>query len=146
VTDYKRPDFVLSSVASITAAFLSRNGVAQDEIPDLIRLIHASLSKLGSMPKEAKAVANQPPAVPIRKSVRSDYIICLEDGVKRKILTRHLRTLYGMTPDQYRAKWNLPSDYPMVAPNYSAVRSRFARDNGLGKSRGDRANAKPTRE
>jgi predicted transcriptional regulator len=99
-------------------------------------LIHSVHSSLKNVETAAPAVQEEPqkPAVPIRKSVHPDYIICLEDGKKLKMLKRHLRTTYDMTPDEYRAKWNLPPDYPMVAPNYAAQRSDFAKKIGLGRS------------
>lgn len=126
---------LLSLTATVTAAYLSKNPVPLAQVPDLIRTIHASLGSIGSA-----VTANTPapaeagkPAVSIKKSVTSEYIVCLEDGKKLKMLKRHLRTVYNMTPDQYRAKWNLPADYPMVAPKYAEQRSVFAKRIGLGK-------------
>ena len=131
---------LLEETTGIVAAYLGNNHVATSEIPTLIRSIHAALATLGQ-PAEPEAAAKPTPAVPIRKSVMPDYIVCLEDGRKLKMLKRHLRSTYGMTPDEYRAKWKLPADYPMVAPNYAARRSQFAKDIGLGRTR--RADPEP---
>jgi predicted transcriptional regulator len=104
------------------------------ELPALIESVHAALAKAASGKAEESA-ALQAPAVPVRKSITPDSMICLEDGLKFKSLKRHLRTAHGMTPEQYRAKWNLPSDYPMVAPNYAKTRSELAKGIGLGRRR-----------
>ena len=125
---------LLEETTGIVAAYLGNNHVATSEIPTLIRSIQAALATLGQ-PAEPEAAAKPTPAVPIRKSVTADYILCLEDGKKLKMLKRHLRSTYGMTPDEYRAKWKLPADYPMVAPNYAARRSQFAKEIGLGRTR-----------
>jgi predicted transcriptional regulator len=118
----------------IVSAYVTKNSVQRTELPALIASVHAALATLGSgaekSPKEALA-----PAVPIKKSITPDYMICLEDGRKFKSLKRHLRTAYGLAPDQYRAKWGLPSDYPMVAPNYARARSELAKTMGLGQRR-----------
>src|SRR3954462_11696920 len=131
---------LLEETTSIGAAYLGNNRVATSEIPALIHTIHEALAMVGH-PAEPEAAARPTPAVPIRKSVTPDYIVCLEDGRKLKMLKRHLRSTYGMTPDEYRAKWKLPADYPMVAPNYAARRSQFAKDIGLGRTR--RADPEP---
>jgi predicted transcriptional regulator len=120
--------------AEIVSAFVSNNSVTTAELPGLIASVHAALARL------AAGAVEQPkpelkPAVPIKKSVTPDQIICLEDGKRFKSLKRHLRTAYSMTPDEYRAKWGLPSDYPMVAPNYAAARSALAKNMGLGQKR-----------
>ena len=104
-------------------------------IPEVISLVHDALRQLGQPVAPEKEP--QRPAVPIRKSVTAEYIVCLEDGRKLKMLKRHLRSTYGMTPDEYRAKWNLPADYPMVAPAYAEKRSEFAKAIGLGRSRSE---------
>src|SRR4051794_40248185 len=127
---------LLEETTGIIAAYLGNNHVATSEIPTLIRSIHAALATLGQ-PAEPEAAARPTPAVPIRKSVTPDYIVCLEDGRKLKMLKRHLRSTYGMTPDEYRAKWKLPADYPMVAPAYAEKRSEFAKAIGLGRSRSE---------
>ena len=122
---------LLALTTDIVSSHVSNNGVPVSELPQLIRQVYATLAALG---KESEPVADRPePAVPIRKSVTPDFIICLEDGKKLKMLKRHLRTNYDMTPEEYRAKWGLPPDYPMVAPNYAAQRSAFAKKIGLGK-------------
>jgi predicted transcriptional regulator len=124
----------LGNVAKIVAAYLSKNQVSLGALPEVIRTVHnALLGQAGHA--VAEPTPPQAPAVPIRKSITPDFIICLEDGRKLKMLKRHLRTMYNMTPDDYRAKWNLPPDYPMVAPNYASARSQFAKDAGLGRGR-----------
>ena len=121
--------------AKVVAAYVSNNPLPKGDLPDLILAVHSSLARLGSEPEQAvPQVEAKPPAVPIRKSVTPDYLICLDDGKKFKSLRRHLRLL-GMTPEQYREKWKLPSDYPMVAPNYAAHRSALAKKIGLGQIR-----------
>ena len=125
---------LLEETTSIVAAYLGNNHVATSEIPTLIRTIHEALTTLGQ-PAEPEVGAKPAPAVPIRKSVTPDYIVCLEDGKKLKMLKRHLRSTYDMTPKEYRAKWGLPADYPMVAPSYAARRSQFAKEIGLGRTR-----------
>jgi predicted transcriptional regulator len=120
----------------IVTSFVSNNSVPRSDLPALIEAVHTALKSLAERGEVAAAVVDPPePAVPIRKSVTPDYLICLEDGKKFKSLRRHLTTL-GMTPEQYREKWNLPSTYPMVAPNYAAQRSALAKNIGLGQSRG----------
>lgn len=119
--------------AEIVAAYVANNSVAVGELPGLIANIHTALQRLGA-PTEEPASKPQP-AVPIKKSVTADFIVCLEDGKKFKSLKRHLRTRYDMTPEDYRQKWGLPADYPMVAPNYAAARSELAKTMGLGQQR-----------
>jgi predicted transcriptional regulator len=117
--------------ASIVAAYVGNNTVAAEELPDLIRLVHASLSDVAG----GETVADQPkPAVPVEKSISDNFLTCLEDGKKFKSLKRHLRTAYDMSPEEYRAKWDLPADYPMVAPGYSRQRSKLAKKMGLGRA------------
>ncbi|MFS4439429.1 MucR family transcriptional regulator [Paracoccaceae bacterium GXU_MW_L88] len=123
----------LGYTADIVAAYVSKNPVSTQELPDLIAAVHERIEALGK--GDPGAAAKQEPAVPIKKSVTDDYLICLEDGRKLKMLKRHLSATYGMTPDQYRAKWGLPSDYPMVAPNYAKKRQRLAKEIGLGRKR-----------
>lgn len=124
---------LISATAQIVAAYLSRNNLPVSDIPALVTLVHASLSDL---PAENPYAADKgrEPAVPVKSSVMADYIICLEDGKKMKMLKRYLKTAYGLTPEQYRKKWNLPPDYPMVAPNYAKKRSSLAKEHGLGRS------------
>ena len=122
--------------ADIVAAYLSKNSVQAGDLPGLISTVHGSLASLGQPKESAEPPAELlRPAVPIKKSVQPDHIVCLEDGKKLKMLKRHLSTSYGMTPDQYRTKWGLPSDYPMVAPNYAKTRSELAIQIGLGRGR-----------
>jgi predicted transcriptional regulator len=116
----------------IVSAYVSHNALSVTDLPKLIADVHSALKGLKSEPAPAP-VEELKPAVPVRKSIAPDYIICLEDGKKFKSLKRHLRTHYEMSPEDYREKWGLPADYPMVAPNYSATRSRLAKDNGLGR-------------
>src|SRR6185437_8161743 len=125
----------LQLAADIVSAFVSNNSVPVADLPALIGNVHAALNTLAS--GSAQQVVEEPkaPAVSIKKSVQPDYIVCLEDGKRFKSLKRHLRTTYNMTPDQYRAKWGLPHDYPMVAPNYAAARSELAKQLGLGQKR-----------
>lgn len=130
MTDQTNPSEILSLTAKIVAAHVSKNAVPVDELPTLIRSVHASLSGLD---RGSDAAAERPqPAVPIKRSVTADYLVCLEDGKKLKMLKRHLKTAYNMTPEQYRERWGLSPDYPMVAPNYARQRSRLAKEIGLG--------------
>ncbi len=131
---------VLRMAAEIVSAYVSRNPVAGDQLADVIKTVHSSLSKLREGGTRAGAAAPKP-AVSVRRSVTPDYLICLEDGKKLKMLKRHLRSTYNLTPDEYRAKWGLAADYPMVAPNYAAQRSAFAKKIGLGRKRKDRGGA-----
>jgi len=124
-------DAILKQVTEIVTAYLSKNVLPPEEVPGLIRSVHATLGGIAGA--EVPPRETREPAVPIKKSVKADYIICLEDGKKLKMLKRYLRARYNMTPDQYRAKWGLPADYPMTAPNYAAKRSEFAKKFGLGK-------------
>jgi len=130
--------------AEIVSAYVSNNSLPTSELPALLQAVHASLVQL--LTGQAVAVetpARKEPAVPVRKSVTPDFIICLEDGKKFKSLKRHLRGAYSLTPDQYRAKWGLPSDYPMVAPNYAKTRSELAAQMGLGQKSGKASARKP---
>lgn len=120
--------------ADIVSAYVSNNSVSSNDLPVLINNVHSALLRVGGGAADAPAEAPKP-AVPMKKSVTPDYIVCLEDGKKFKSLKRHLRTQYNMTPEQYRDKWNLPIDYPMVAPNYARARSELAKEMGLGQQR-----------
>jgi len=126
---------LLRMTADIVSAYVSKNVLPSQQIPEVINTVYSSLTGLGSGPRETPAEPLKP-AVPIRKSVTPEYIVCLEDGKKLKMLKRHLRSTYNMSPDEYRARWGLPPDYPMVAPNYAAQRSEFAKRIGLGRSSG----------
>ena len=125
---------LLTLTTEIVSSHVANNTVAVSDLPNLIDNVFSTLSRLGV---DAKAeVPKQEPAVSVRASIKPDYIVCLEDGKKLKMLKRHLMTHYNMTPDEYRSKWNLPNDYPMVAPNYAAQRRTLAKKIGLGTKRG----------
>lgn len=122
----------------IVSAYVSNNTVSAAEIPNLINQVYAALSRVTGKPGESPAEPLKP-AVSVKKSITPEHIVCLEDGKKFKSLKRHLRTQYNMTPEQYREKWGLGADYPMVAPNYAAARSQLAKQMGLGQQRRRRA-------
>ena len=125
------PASILGFTVQIVSAHLSNNPIETDRLPSLIRAVYQSLSTVAEPePQPAPALT---PAVPVKKSVFPDYIVCLEDGKQLKMLKRHLKSSYGMTPAEYRTKWSLPSDYPMVAPSYAAKRSSLAKEIGLGR-------------
>ena len=132
---------LLSLTSDIVAAHVSNNAVSTTELPSLIETVFAKLSQLGGAP--AEPAVQQKPAVPIKKSVHDDYLVCLEDGKKLKMLKRHLKTAYDMTPEEYRAKWGLSPDYPMVAPSYARKRRELAKKIGLGRKPTGRGKAKP---
>lgn len=117
---------LIDLTAKIVAAYIQNNAIDRTQVTEIIGSVHASLNKISG--QQLEVVEQQKPAVPIRHSITPDYIICLEDGKKFKIMKRHLTTAYGMTPAEYRRKWNLPPDYPMVAPNYAQARSDYARE------------------
>ncbi|MBP2232286.1 MucR family transcriptional regulator [Azospirillum agricola] len=121
---------LLSLTTEIVAAHVSNNTVALTDLPTLIEQVYKSLANVGTEPVVAEE--RPQPAVPIKKSVTPDYIVCLEDGKKLKMLKRHLKTAYNMSPEEYRDRWGLPTDYPMVAPNYARQRSSLAKQIGLG--------------
>lgn len=125
---------IVAMTADIVSAFVSANSIEMQEIPGLIEAVHGALQSV-AVPVEEKPAMDQVPAVPVKKSVQHDFIICLEDGKSFKSLKRHLRTRYGMTPDEYRMKWGLPADYPMVAPSYAEARSILAIEKGLGRKK-----------
>jgi predicted transcriptional regulator len=127
-TDY------IGLTAEIVSAYVSNNTVASADIPALINQVHSALLRVSSGETQPSTESLKP-AVPVKRSINPDFIVCLEDGKKFKSLKRHLRTQYGMTPEQYREKWSLPADYPMVAPNYAAARSQLAKQMGLGQQR-----------
>ncbi len=130
MTDENNREEILAYTSEIVASYVSNNTVSAADIPNVIEQVYKTLSSLGA---EGGVHADRPqPAVPIKKSVTPDFIICLEDGKKLKMLKRHLKTAYDMSPQQYRERWGLPADYPMVAPNYAARRSKLAKDIGLG--------------
>jgi predicted transcriptional regulator len=131
---------LITLTADIVAAHVSNNSVAVNDLPQLIQNVHGALSGLGDQPIVPEVKPE--PKVPVRSSVKPDYIVCLEDGKKLKMLKRHLMTHYNMTPDQYRQKWGLAADYPMVAPNYAEQRRTLAKSIGLGTKRKRTARAK----
>jgi predicted transcriptional regulator len=136
-------EFLATLTADIVSAHVSNNNVASAELPGLIHGVYESLASLGVA--EVVAEPTPQPAVSIRASVKPDHIVCLEDGKKLKMLKRHLMTHYGMTPEDYRARWGLPADYPMVAPNYAAQRRELAKQIGLG-TKGRGGGRKPKRK
>lgn len=132
--DSQNPSYIIELVSDIVSAYVAHNPVPVADLPKLIEKVHTTLREIGG----TAVVEDKPelkPAVAIRKSVTDDHIVCLEDGKKFKSLKRHLRTRYDMSPEQYREKWGLAADYPMVAPNYAKQRSELARKMGLGQSR-----------
>jgi predicted transcriptional regulator len=129
MTDATQQNEMLGLTAKIVAAHVSNNPVPVNDLSQLIQEVYRTLNNVGTTP----AAAERPqPVVPVKKSITPDYIICLEDGKKLKMLKRHLKTAYNLTPDEYRERWGLPADYPMVAPNYAAHRSALAKQIGLG--------------
>ncbi len=132
--DEQSPE-LLEHTTRIVAAHVANNAMPATDVPGLILTVHQTLAALG--PEEA--VPRPEPAVPIKQSVKPEYIVCLDDGKKFKMLKRHLRGTYNMTPDDYRKRWGLPSDYPMTAPNYAAARSKLAKKIGLGRKPGTKA-------
>ena len=127
------PQFI-ELATDIVSAYVSNNSVGAGDLPSLIKEVYGALSRVQNGEATAPAEAAKP-AVPVKKSITPDYIVCLEDGKQFKSLKRHLRTQYGLSPEQYREKWSLPADYPMVAPNYAAARSKLAKQMGLGQQR-----------
>ncbi len=123
---------LLEHTTRIVAAHVANNAMPAADLPGLIATVHETLATLGPEPKPT-------PAVPIKQSIKPEYIVCLDDGKKLKMLKRHLKTAYNMTPDDYRKRWGLPSDYPMVAPNYAKQRSKLAKKIGLGRKAGTKA-------
>lgn len=124
---------LVGHTAQIVAAYIGHNPLTPNDVPGLIHAVYTSLAGIGA--NAGAAVTGQQPAVPIKSSVHPEYIICLEDGKRMKMIKRYLRTRYGMSPEDYRRKWSLPADYPMVAPEYAKVRSAFAKKIGLGTTR-----------
>ena len=125
-------DSLIALTADIVAAHVSNNDVTAADLPGLIRTVHEALTGIGTPPAPVAPAAKQEPAVAVRNSVKPDYIVCLEDGKKLKMLKRHLMTHYQLTPEQYRRKWNLAADYPMTAPSYADQRRTLAKQIGLG--------------
>jgi len=140
MTDSPANGNFIELTAEIVSAYVSNNTVAAGDIPALISQVHGALARVSGHATDAPSEPLKP-AVSVKKSITPEYIVCLEDGKKFKSLKRHLRTQYSMTPEQYRDKWSLGADYPMVAPNYAAARSQLAKQMGLGQQR--RRRAKP---
>ena len=124
---------IIDFTAEIVAAYVAKNSVTQAELPKLINDVHRALSVVSTGAPAREDVTEAKPAVTVKKSITSEYLICLEDGKKFKSLKRHLRSHYNLSPEQYREKWGLPADYPMVAPNYAQARSSLAKRMGLGR-------------
>ena len=123
---------LLDMTTTVVSSFVSNNPISSNDLPELMRSVHSKLTELG----DSDQIQDRPePAVPINKSVTRNHIICLEDGAKLKMLKRYLRTRYNLTPEEYRERWGLPGDYPMVAPEYAERRSQYAKNIGLGKKR-----------
>ena len=141
--EYNKSGSLLAHTCSIVAAYVSNHKISVMELPELIRNVHESFASAGQSTNPASQERGIRPAVSIKKSITPDYLICMEDGIKLKMLKRHLRTQYGLTPQQYREKWDLPHDYPMVAPSYAERRSKLAKEIGLGAKYGSRQQTKP---
>jgi predicted transcriptional regulator len=136
MSEHQTTPNTLELAAEIVSAFVSNNSVPASELPALIGSVHQALTQVASgSTQQPTEEPKKAPAVSVKKSIQPDYIVCLEDGKRFKSLKRHLRTVYDLTPDQYRAKWGLAPDYPMVAPNYAAARSELAKQMGLGARR-----------
>ncbi|HEX3652752.1 MAG TPA: MucR family transcriptional regulator [Rhizomicrobium sp.] len=128
-----RSDDLLKLASDIVAAYVSNNPVPVSELPGMIKSVHATLGGLSGT-GGSETLTSQKPAIPVKRSITPEYIVCLEDGKKLKMLKRYLRSNFKLSPEEYRAKWGLPADYPMVAPNYAAQRSEFAKKIGLGRT------------
>lgn len=140
------PESLVGLTGSVVAAYVSNNKISVSELPDLIRNVHESFFRAGQSASQGYSEGSLRPAISVKKSITPDYLICMEDGIKLKMLKRHLRTHYGLTPQQYREKWGLPSDYPMVAPNYAEKRSLLAKEIGLGAKRGAAGGGKKAKD
>ena len=143
MSEHHNTPATIELAAEIVSAFVSHNAVPAAELPALIGTVHDALTKVMNGSAQPPVEEPKAPAVPIKKSVQPDYIVCLEDGKRFKSLKRHLRTVYDLTPEQYRAKWGLAPDYPMVSPNYAAARSEMAKSMGLGARRKETTAAEP---
>tara|TARA_A100001037_G_C14844305_1_gene497931 strand:- start:200 stop:637 length:438 start_codon:yes stop_codon:yes gene_type:complete len=144
MVENKKQESLVDLTGSIVAAYVSNNKIDVSELLELILSVHDSFLNVGRSSAPGDKESGIQPAVSVKKSITPDYLICMEDGIKLKMLKRHLRTQYGLTPQQYREKWGLPPDYPMVAPNYAEKRSMLAKEIGLGTKRsgGQRKKAK----
>ncbi len=126
---------LIQMTSEVVAAYVSNNPVQASDLPNVITRVHSTMRDLSSVPGVEEPVKDASPAVSVRKSITPDYLVCLEDGKRFKSLKRHLRSKYNLSPEEYREKWGLPSDYPMVAPNYAKQRSELAKKMGLGQSK-----------
>ncbi|MGB8840725.1 MAG: MucR family transcriptional regulator [Aliidongia sp.] len=133
---------LMRMTTDVVAAYVGNNSLPSGQLADLIGAVYSSFKGLDGAPPEPK-IEPAKPAVPIKKSITPDYLVCLEDGKRLKMLKRHLRSTYNLTPDEYRVKWGLPPDYPMVAPTYAAQRSAFAKEIGLGRGAGRTSGRRP---
>ncbi|MEM9333094.1 MAG: MucR family transcriptional regulator [Pseudomonadota bacterium] len=129
-------DYILGLTSDVVASYVANNSVSTSELPEIINDVYSAFNKIAGDGSGAKRMVNLTPAVPVKKSLHNDFIICLEDGKQFKSLKRHLSSHYGLSPDEYREKWGLPPDYPMVAPSYAKARSRLAKEIGLGRKPG----------
>ena len=130
--EQKNREDLLGFTADVVSAYVSNNTVAAVDLPAIIEQVYRTFTNVGSEIPNTLTADRPQPAVPIKRSITPDYLICLEDGKKLKMLKRHLKTAYNLTPEEYRERWGLPADYPMVAPNYAQRRSKLAKDIGLG--------------
>ncbi len=135
MSEQSKSTVIIELTADIVSAYVSHNSVSPSELPSLIHHVHGALTHFKPVPIIEEPMEPAKPAVSVKKSITPDYLICLEDGKRFKSLKRHLRAQFGMSPDDYREKWGLPPDYPMVAPNYATARSALAKEMGLGQSR-----------
>jgi predicted transcriptional regulator len=131
---------IMQMAVDIVSAYVSNNTISATQVPEVINTVYASLLAIGEVGSGPAEALN--PAVPVRRSITPDYLVCLEDGKKLKMLKRHIRAVYGLSPEEYRAKWGLPADYPMVAPNYAKQRSNFAKQIGLGRKKGEKVGSR----
>lgn len=131
---------IMQMAVDIVSAYVGNNAISAAQVPEVISSVYGSLMALSETGNGSAEPLN--PAVPIRRSITPDYLVCLEDGKKLKMLKRHIRAVYGLTPEEYRMKWGLPADYPMVAPNYAKQRSNFAKQIGLGRKKGEKVGSR----
>jgi len=131
---------IMQMAVDIVSAYVGNNSISATQVPEVINTVYASLLAIGEVGNGPTQALN--PAVPVRRSITPDYLVCLEDGKKLKMLKRHIRAVYGLSPEEYRAKWGLPADYPMVAPNYAKQRSNFAKQIGLGRKKGEKVGSR----
>jgi len=138
--DQSNSSEIMQMAVDIVSAYVGNNAISAAQVPEVISSVYGSLMALSETGNGSAEPLN--PAVPIRRSITPDYLVCLEDGKKLKMLKRHIRAVYGLTPEEYRMKWGLPADYPMVAPNYAKQRSNFAKQIGLGRKKGEKVGSR----